>query len=188
MPSLKLDTRNETKKPPFLSLVEKLNLILCLLHATATDQGHTNVRHMSAPSPWDWPYHSEIIKRGVTKRRLSLLCLEAAELSFKVILEGLAEPVESEGVHTGITESQHSRENGDDERDIRGLVIAFVSERVVEVQEVIRQPAESEQSHQHQNRSGNSLPGFDLYGEKIAHTQKYPFSWQRFKKKKQPLD
>lgn len=179
MHSVKLDTRYETKQSPFLSLVEKLNLVLCLLHATATDQGHTNVRHMSAPSPRDRPHHSEIIKRGVTKRRLRLLCLEAAELIFKVLLEGLAEPVESEGVHTGITESQHPRENGDDERDVRGLFIAFVSERVVEIQEVIRQPAESEQSNQHQNRLGNSLPGFNLYEEKIAHTQKYPFSWQR---------
>lgn len=108
--------------------MEKLNFILSLLHATATEQGHTNFRHVCAPSTRDPPHHSEVGKRGVTKRRLRLLCLEAAELSFKMLLEGLAQPVECEGVHTGVAESQHPRENGDDERNGRGGIIAFVRE------------------------------------------------------------
>lgn len=181
MHTLKLDTLNETKKITFFFLVEKLNFVLSLLHATATEHGHTNFRHMCAPSTRDPPHHSEVGKRGVTKGRLRHLCLEAAELSFKMLLEGLAQPVKSKGIHTGITESQHPRENGDNERNGRGVLIAFVSEGVVEVQEVGRQPADSEQSHQHQDCFGNSLPGLNLYGEKIAHTQKYPFSWHRQK-------
>lgn len=108
--------------------MEHLNFVLSLLGTTATEQGHTNFRDMCAPSSWDPPHHSEVVKRGVTKMGLRLLCLEAAELSFKMLLEGLAQPIESKGVHARITESQNSRENGDNERDIRGHRIAFVSE------------------------------------------------------------
>jgi hypothetical protein len=138
---------------------------------------------MCTPSSWDPPHHSEVVKGDVTKRRLRLLCLEAAELSFKMLLEGLAQPIESKGVHAGITESQHPRENDDNKRDIRVVCIAFISEGVVEIQEMIRQPAECEQSHQHQNCFGNSLPGFNLYGEKNVqtHTETHTlsFSWQK---------
>lgn len=108
--------------------MEHLNFVLSFLGSTATKQGHANFRDVCTPSSWNPPHHSEVVKGGVTKRRLRLLCLEAAELSLKMLLEGLAQPIQSKGVHAGITESQHPRENGDNERDIRRLCVAFISE------------------------------------------------------------
>lgn len=76
-----------------------------------------------------------------------------------MLLEGFAQPVESKGVNTGIAEGQNPSEKGHDEMDARRVVI---TEWVVEIQDMIRQPAEGKQSYQDQYRSGNSLPGFYL--------------------------
>jgi hypothetical protein len=45
-----------------------------------------------------------------------------------MLLEGFAQPVESKGVYTRITESQHPRENGNNKMNGRGVCIALVSE------------------------------------------------------------
>lgn len=82
-----------------------------------------------------------------------------------MLLEGFAQPIKSKGVYTRIAGSQNPRENGDDKMNGRRVHVGLVGERVVQVQEVVRQPAESEQSHEHQHGFGNSLPGFNL-GEK----------------------
>lgn len=81
-----------------------------------------------------------------------------------MLLEGFAQPVQSKGVYARIAESQNPGENGDKKMNGGGVHVGLIGEGVVEIQEVIRQPAESKQSHEHQDGFGNSLPGFDLRG------------------------
>lgn len=66
-----------------------------------------------------------------------------------MLLEGFAQPIKSEGVYTRIAECQDPRENGDEKMNGRRIHVGLISEGTVEVQEVIWQPAESKQSHQH---------------------------------------
>lgn len=108
--------------------IEKLDSILCLLHTTPSERGHTNFRHLYVPSARDPSHHSQGGKRGVSNRRLRLLCLATAQLSFKMLLEGFAQPVESKGVYARIAESQNPRENGENEMHGRGVYVGLRSE------------------------------------------------------------
>lgn len=129
------------------------------LHTTPSEQGHTNFRHLRAPSTN--PCHHSQVKRGIS-RRVRKPHLATEQLNFKMLLESSAQPVKSKGVYTRIAESQNPRHNGNNKMNGRGAHIGLISEWAVQLQLVIRQPAESKKSQQHQHHFHNSLPEFNL--------------------------
>lgn len=75
--------------------------------------------------------------------------------------ETLAEQVEGEGVDAGRGETEHSGQKRDDQVS-QGQVRLVVMERAVHVQDVVREPAQGEESHKNQHDLRQALPRLHL--------------------------
>lgn len=82
--------------------------------------------------------------------------------------EAFTQPVKSKRIDTGIAEGQGTGENGSYQVKGGSIYSGMVREGAVQVEDVVRQPAEGKQGNEHQHCFGNSLAGFNL-GEKSAH-------------------
>ena len=75
--------------------------------------------------------------------------------------EALAEQVEGEGVDAGRGEAEDSGQQGDDEVSQRQIHLVVV-EGAVHVEDVVGEPAQGEQAHEHQHDLGQTLPRLHL--------------------------
>lgn len=75
--------------------------------------------------------------------------------------EALAEQVEGEGVDAGWGEAEDSGQQGDDEVS-QWQVHLVVVEGAVHVEDVVGEPAQGEQAHEHQDDLGQALPRLHL--------------------------
>lgn len=79
----------------------------------------------------------------------------------EVAAEALAEQVEGEGVDAGGGEAEDSGQQGDDEVGQRYVRLVVV-EGPVHVEHVVGEPAEGEQTHEHQHDLRQALPRLHL--------------------------
>lgn len=77
--------------------------------------------------------------------------------------ETLAEQVKSEGVDAGGGEAEDPGQQGDDHVSQRQVHLVVV-EGTVHVEDVVGEPAQGKETHEHQDDLGQTLPGLDLEG------------------------
>lgn len=75
--------------------------------------------------------------------------------------ETLAEQVKSEGVDAGGGEAEDPGQQGDDQVGQRQVHLVVV-EGTVHVENVVGEPAQGKETHEHQDNLGQTLPGLDL--------------------------
>lgn len=83
------------------------------------------------------------------------------ELGVELLPETLAQQVEGKRVDTGVGEGQEAGTDAGDEMEHGGVHLGVVV-GAVQVDDVVREPAEGKEAHEHQHRLGKALPGFDL--------------------------
>lgn len=88
----------------------------------------------------------------------------AEQLSVELFPESLAQQVEGKRVHTGVGEGQEAGTDAGDEVEHGGVHLGVVV-GAVQVDDVVGEPAEGEEAHEHQHCLGKALPGFDLRRE-----------------------
>lgn len=86
------------------------------------------------------------------------------ELGVELFPESLAQQVEGKGVHAGVGEGQEAGTDTGDKVEHGGVHFRVVV-GTVQVDDMIGEPAESEEAHKHQHRLGKPLPGFHLRRE-----------------------
>lgn len=89
----------------------------------------------------------------VTAVALLVFATPAQQLVVEVPAEALAQQVKGEGVHAGAGETQHARHERDDEVRQRRVDLSIV-ERAVHVEDVVGEPAQREETHEHQDDLG----------------------------------
>lgn len=89
----------------------------------------------------------------VTAVALLVFATPAQQLVVEVPAEALAQQVKGEGVHAGAGETQHARHERDDEVRQRRVDLSIV-ERAVHVEDVVGEPAQREEAHEHQDDLG----------------------------------
>lgn len=93
----------------------------------------------------------------------------AEELGVELFPETLAQQVEGERVHTGVGEGQEAGADAGDEVEHGGVHLGVVV-GAVQVDDVVGEPAEGKEAHEHQHCFGEALPGFNLKRE--SHTRR----------------
>lgn len=82
-----------------------------------------------------------------------------------MLAEAFAQQVQSERVDAGVGEGQDASAHAGDEVAQWRVHLAVVV-GAVQVDDVAGEPADGEQAYEHQHGFGQTLPGFDLMGEK----------------------
>lgn len=86
------------------------------------------------------------------------------ELGVELLPEALAQQVEGKRVDTGVGEGQEAGTDAGDEVEHGGVHLGVVV-GAVQVDDVVGEPAEGEEAHEHQHGLGEALPGFYLRRE-----------------------
>lgn len=92
------------------------------------------------------------------------------ELGVELLPETLAQQVEGKRVDTGVGEGQEAGTDAGDEVEHGGVHLGVVI-GAVQVDDVVREPAEGKEAHEHQHCLGEALPGFDLKRESHIETE-----------------
>lgn len=95
----------------------------------------------------------------------------AEELGVELFPETLAQQVEGKGVHAGVGEGQEAGTDAGDKVEHGGVHLGVVV-GAVQVDDMVGEPAEGKESHEHQHCLGEALPGFDLRRESHAARQR----------------
>ena len=91
------------------------------------------------------------------------------ELGVELLPKALAQQVEGKRVHAGVGEGQKAGADAGDEVEHGGVHFGVVV-GAVQVDDMVGEPAEGEETHEHQHCLGQALPGFDLRTE--SHTER----------------
>ena len=95
----------------------------------------------------------------------------AEELGVELLPETLAQQVEGKRVHAGVGEGQKAGADAGDEVEHGGVHLGVVV-GAVQVDDMVGEPAEGKEAHEHQHCLGQALPGFDLRTESHAERQR----------------
>lgn len=93
------------------------------------------------------------------------------ELGVELFPETLAQQVEGKRVHTGVGEGQEAGTDAGDEVEHGGVHLRVVV-GAVQVDDVVGEPAEGKEAHEHQHCLGKALPGFNLRRESRTRRQR----------------
>lgn len=92
------------------------------------------------------------------------------ELGVELLPETLAQQVEGKRVHAGVGEGQEAGTDAGDKVEHGGVHFGVVV-RAVQVDDMVGEPAEGKEAHEHQHCLSQALSGFDLWRESPRERQ-----------------